>query len=142
MLHAGLDLSRRRLDVCLLDQHLELAGFKVAIADAAKVKGLAPLACKTDRTGARVLPRAVPTRPGPPDLAADPWGARRAGAGPLPAAPGTPPHQPEEPQSTRPRWRLGMPARSPTCSALMAGRCLPALTCPRRGLATWLPRWR
>jgi transposase len=101
MLHAGLDLSRRRLDVCLVDQHgetvqvtaappdadglrglarqvatlgepvratiesmngarfvhdqLELAGWEVLIADAQKVKGLAPLACKTDRIDARVL---------------------------------------------------------------------------------------
>jgi transposase len=101
MLHAGLDLSRRRLDVCLLDEHggivqtttappdadglrglarqvamlggpvraavesmngarfvhdqLELCGWQVAIADAAKVKGLAPLACKTDRIDAQVL---------------------------------------------------------------------------------------
>ncbi len=34
---------------------LELAGWQVAIADAAKTKGLAPLACKTDRIDARVL---------------------------------------------------------------------------------------
>ena len=34
---------------------LELAGWHVAIADAVKVKGLAPLACKTDRIDARVL---------------------------------------------------------------------------------------
>ena len=106
MLHAGLDLSRHRLDVCLLDaqgstvqvtaappdadglrglasqtaahgqpvraatwvdercpvvhDQLELAGWQVAIADAQKVKGLAPLACKTDRIDAWVLPRAVP----------------------------------------------------------------------------------
>jgi transposase len=101
MLHAGLDLSRRRVDVHLLDpggatveaggwppdgdglghlvRHvdvygepvraviesmngarfvhdtLERAGWDVAIADAVKVKGLAPLACKTDRIDARVL---------------------------------------------------------------------------------------
>jgi transposase len=99
MLHAGLDLSRRRLDVCLLDGHgglvaetavpadadglrglagrlagrrvraviesmngarfvhdtLEEHGWDVLIADAQKVKGLAPLACKTDRIDARVL---------------------------------------------------------------------------------------
>jgi transposase len=101
MLHAGLDLSRRRLDFCLLDQgggtvevgaappdadglrglaeragrhgqpvraaiesmngarfvhdQLELAGWQVEIADALKVKGLAPLACKTDRIDAWVL---------------------------------------------------------------------------------------
>ena len=91
MLHAGLDLSRKRLDFCLLDEsgerievgatppdadglrslaqrlarhdqpvqaaiesmngarfvhdQLELAGWQVEIADALKVKGLAPLAC-------------------------------------------------------------------------------------------------
>src|SRR6266480_7282526 len=101
MLYAGLDLSRKRLDFCLLDQlgekvevgaappdadglrglaarvgrfrepvvaaiesmngarfvhdQLERAGWDVAIADAVKVKGLAPLACKTDRIDAWVL---------------------------------------------------------------------------------------
>ena len=34
---------------------LEFAGWEVAIADAVKVKGLAPLACKTDRIDAWVL---------------------------------------------------------------------------------------
>jgi transposase len=34
---------------------LELAGWEVAIADAQKVKGLAPLAYKNDRTDAWVL---------------------------------------------------------------------------------------
>lgn len=102
MLHAGLDLSRKRLDVQLLNEggdpllqtavspdadalrglvrrvgeefgqpvraaiesmngarfvhdQLELAGWQVEIADAQKVKGLAPLACKTDRIDAWVL---------------------------------------------------------------------------------------
>jgi transposase len=101
MLHAGLDLSRRRLDFHLLDgrgetielgaappdgdgldalatrlgrhgepiraaiesmtgarfvhDRLERAGWTVEIADARKVKGLAPLACKTDRIDAWVL---------------------------------------------------------------------------------------
>ena len=99
MLYVGLDLSRKRLDYCVLDERgrpvavdaaapdadglrllashsrgerveaviesmngarfvhdqLELAGWQVAIADAAKTKGLAPLACKTDRIDARVL---------------------------------------------------------------------------------------
>jgi transposase len=103
MLHAGLDLSRRRLDYCLLDgdgerveagavapdadalaglvrlvelRHgrqlvcaaiesmngarfvhdtLERCGWEVAVADAQKVRGLAPLACKTDRIDAWVL---------------------------------------------------------------------------------------
>jgi transposase len=102
MLHAGLDLSRKRLDYCLLDEEgervevgktppdgdglagfvrrveerhgqpvraaiesmngarfvhdaLERLGWEVEVADAAKVKGLAPLACKTDRIDAWVL---------------------------------------------------------------------------------------
>ena len=101
MLHAGLDLSRRKVDVCLVSDagevvdewasppdadglrglaaraamwapavrgviesmngarfvhdQLEEHGWEVLIADATKVKGLAPLACKTDRIDARVL---------------------------------------------------------------------------------------
>jgi transposase len=104
MLHAGLDLSRRRLDYCLLAQDgrrleagavspdadglegfaravergwgpmaevdaaiesmtgarfvhdtLERCGWQVQVADAVKVKGLAPLACKTDKIDAWVL---------------------------------------------------------------------------------------
>ncbi len=100
MLHAGLDLSRRRVDVCLISgdgevvgefaspcdndglrqlvtrvglgqpvraviesmsgarfvhDALEQLGWEVLIADAQKVKGLAPLTCKTDRIDARVL---------------------------------------------------------------------------------------
>ncbi len=101
MLHAGLDLSRKRVDVCLLSDAGELVGqfpapvdrdglyglssrvavyeqpvrgvvesmngarfvhdelsrygWEVLIADAQKVKGLAPLACKTDKVDARVL---------------------------------------------------------------------------------------
>ena len=34
---------------------LELHGWEVEIADAVRVKGLAPLACKTDRIDSRVL---------------------------------------------------------------------------------------
>ena len=102
MLHAGLDLSRRKIDVCLLDEQgrqldqlatppdvdalrtlarrieevhgepvcaviesmtgarlvhdaLEREGWAVEIADAQRVKGLAPLACKTDKTDSLVL---------------------------------------------------------------------------------------
>jgi transposase len=101
MLPAGLDLSRKRLDFCLLDDagttvergtappdgdglralarrltryrepvraaiesmngarfvhdELERQGWEVVIADALRVKGLAPLACKTDRIDAWVL---------------------------------------------------------------------------------------
>src|SRR4051794_26935860 len=103
MLHVGLDLSRKRVDYCLLDERgervevgaappdadglrgfarrvelrhgpvrvqaaiesmngarfvhdtLERCGWEVEVADAQKVKGLAPLACKTDKIDAWVL---------------------------------------------------------------------------------------
>ena len=101
MLHVGLDLSRRRVDVCLISDRGELIdhfaasadrdglygltrrvavydepvrgvvesmngarlvhdelvghGWEVLVADAQKVKGLAPLACKTDKIDCRVL---------------------------------------------------------------------------------------
>src|SRR3954467_12263005 len=101
MLHVGLDLSRTRLDVHVMDEagapvlvttaapdaggvgslvsrvgefgqpvtaaiesmtgarfvhdQLELRGWQVQIADAVKVKGLAPLAAKTDKIDAWVL---------------------------------------------------------------------------------------
>jgi transposase len=101
MLHVGLDLSRTRLDVHVMDEagaplavttaapdagglvslahrvgeiggpvaaaiesmngarfvhdQLELRGWQVEIADAVKVKGFAPLACKTDKIDAWVL---------------------------------------------------------------------------------------
>lgn len=103
MLHVGMDLSRKKLDVCVMDEvghileespwppdrdglahlvrgvtsrhgagevlaviesmngarfvhdTLEQYGWEVEVADAQKAKGLAPLACKTDRIDARVL---------------------------------------------------------------------------------------
>jgi transposase len=101
VLHVGLDLSRKRVDVCLISDQGELLGhfpapadrdglyglvrrvgvynepvrgviesmngarfvhdelvghgWEVLIADAQRVKGLAPLACKTDKVDSRVL---------------------------------------------------------------------------------------
>ena len=101
MLHVGLDLSRRRVGVCLISSEGELVehfrapadrdglygltrrlavydepvrgvvesmngarfvhdelvgyGWEVLVADAQRVKGLAPLACRTDKVDARVL---------------------------------------------------------------------------------------
>jgi hypothetical protein len=52
-----------------IHDRLELAGWEVQIADAQKVKGLAPLACKTDRIDAWVLAELSRRRAG--DLAAD-----------------------------------------------------------------------
>ena len=41
MLHAGLDLSRRRLDVCLLDDAGELVGEAAVPPDGDGLRGLA-----------------------------------------------------------------------------------------------------
>jgi len=109
MSHAGLDLSRKKLDVCLFSDvgeivdefpvppdadglralicrcgptpvravvesmtgarfvhdRLEELGWDVLIADAQKVKGIAPLACKTDHIDARVLAVSSQRRSGP-----------------------------------------------------------------------------
>ena len=137
MLYAGLDLSRQRLDVHVLDEEgrtvevtaatpevfglrelvarisrhgdevsatiesmngarfvhdqLELDGCEVQIADAVKVKGLAPLAAKTHRIDARVPAELGRRDPCAGDLAARPDRPGRAGAGPLPAPPRAPP---------------------------------------------------
>ena len=64
---------------------LERHGWEVEIADAQKVKGLAPLACKTDRIDARVLAVALPARPGAGDLAARPERARASASSPASA---------------------------------------------------------
>ena len=59
---------------------LELHGWEVEIANAAKVKGLAPLPCKTDRIDAWVLAELCRRDLVPAILAARPGGAGRAGA--------------------------------------------------------------
>jgi transposase len=45
-------------------------GWTIEIADARKVKAIAPLACKTDRVDARVARRRGPSRPCPDGLGA------------------------------------------------------------------------
>ena len=187
MLHAGLDLSRHRLDVCLLDMQgstvqvttappdadglrglarqtavhrqpvraaiesmngarfvhdqLELAGWQVAIADAQKVKGLAPLACKTDRIDAWVLAE-LSRR----DLVPEIW-LPTPGFGPSRSGPGsgctwsaTGPRS--RTASTPPCWPSASRVRSATCSASAAASCWPGWRCPNRGRATSPPRWR
>ena len=125
MLHAGLDLSREKVDVCLLSEEglhlgqlvaapdgdalrgfarridetfgepvcavvesmtgarfvhdtLEQEGWDVEIADAQKVKGLAPLACKTDKIDSMGSGGARAPRPGAGDRLPDPRSARSA----------------------------------------------------------------
>ena len=62
---------------------LELAGWGVEIADAQKVRGLAPLACKTDRIDAWVLGRARAGRDLVPAIwLPDPLGPEPSASGP------------------------------------------------------------
>src|SRR3954452_8926088 len=148
MLHVGLDLSRTRLDVHVMDEtgapvlvttaapdsgglaslfhrvgesgqpviaaiesmtgarfvhdQLELRGWEVQIADAGLGQG-AGTAGGQDRQDRRLgAGRAVPPGSGAGDLAARSGRARRAGAGPLAAARGAPPHRAEEPHPRHP----------------------------------------
>ena len=178
MLHVGLDLSRKRVDVCLISDQgelidqfaapadrdglygltrrvavydqpvrgvvesmngarfvhdrLELGGWQVEIADAQKVKGLAPLACKTERIDAWVLAELARR-----DLVPAIW---------LPG-PGV------RAERERARWRLHLvrhrsslkqrvhavllthasPARPPTSSASAAANCSRGSDCRSRG---------
>ena len=80
---------------------LELAGWQVEIADAQKVKGLAPLACKTDRIDARVLAELAGVtwcrRSGSPTRSSAP-----SASGPAAAAPRPPPLELEAARARRP----------------------------------------
>jgi hypothetical protein len=112
---------------------LELAGWQVEIADAQKVKGLAPLACKTDRIDAWVLAELARR-----DLVPAIWLPD-----PLVRA-----------ERERARWRLHLvrhrsslkqrvharscsrtasPARSPISLACAAASCSPGSACPSPG---------
>jgi transposase len=96
---------------------LELAGWQVEIADAQKVKGLAPLACKTDRIDAWVLAELARR-----DLVPAIWLPD-----PLVRA-----------ERERARWRLHLvrsPARSPTSSVCAAASSSRGSGCPSRGRA-------
>lgn len=159
MLHAGLDLSRRRVDVHVLNEAgktlvvdafppdadglahlvrhvasfgeevhaviesmngarfvhdtLELHGWGVEIADALRVKGLAPLACKTDKIDAKVLAE-LSRRDLVPAIWLPTPSVRAERAGALPAPPRAPPRRTEEPDSRDPpRVRTSLPGLGP-----------------------------
>ena len=111
---------------------LELAGWQVEIADAQKVKGLAPLACKTDRIDAWVLAELARRDLVPAIWLPDPARARRARAGALAAAPRPPPLEPEaararrpaHPRQALPRLRPVRRPRPPAARAARAARAL------------------
>jgi transposase len=117
----------------LVHDQLELAGFKVAIADAQKVKGLAPLACTTDRIEAWVLPRALPPRPGPRDLAAHPRVRAERERARFRLHLGRPPDRAQQPHPGHPAGlRQAVSGQRPAL-APAAERCWPAWHCPSRG---------
>ena len=111
---------------------LELAGWDVRIADAQRAKGIAPLACKTDRIDAWVLAELARRDLVPEIWLPDSGGAGRAGAGPFPAAPGHEPHLAEEPRArdplparhTRPGRRPLRRRRAALPRSLRAGRAV------------------
>jgi transposase len=164
MLYAGLDLSRKRLDLHLLEaegatvdvgasapdadglrglnerlerhgepiraaiesmngarfvhDRLEVAGWQVEIADAQKVKGRAPLACKTDRIDAWVLAELARR-----DLVPASW---------LPD-----PQVPAERE--RARWRLHLVRhRSSLKQRVHAVLLTPGKPCPVSALSVWV----
>src|SRR5215213_1164168 len=187
MLYAGLDLSRHKLDVHVMNQagepvqvttappdadglrglarqtagygepvaaaiesmngarfvhdQLELAGWQVQVADAQKVKGLAPLACKTDRIDAWVLAELARRELVPaiwlptPEVRAERERARwrlhlcatasRSRTGCTPRC-----------------WRSAGRARPATCSDRAAGSSWTGSGCPSRGPGPRPPRSR
>src|SRR3954468_5695220 len=169
MLHAGLDLSRRKIDVCLLSaggeiveefasppdadglraltrrvgahgvavrgviesmtgarfvhDELEQLGWDVLVADAAKVKGLAPLACKTDKIDARVL-AVLSERDLVPEIwLPDPRVRREREQGALSDASGQAPLDAQAPHPRDTDHLPGTRARSVTCSVSPAASC-------------------
>ena len=160
MVHVGLDLSRTRLDVHVMDEAGAPLAVTTAVPDGGRVgraglpdrrvrragvrgdrvderrpvrarpagagglagrdrrraegQGAGPAGLQ-DRQDRRLgAGRAVAPGPGAGDLAAHPDGARRAGTGPLAAAPGPPPHRAEEPHPRHPaRLRPPVPGVGP-----------------------------
>ena len=85
---------------------LELAGWDVQIADAQRAKGIAPLACETDRIDAWVLAELARRDLVPEIWLPTPGGAGRAGASALPPSSCAQAHLAQEP-----RARDSVPAR-------------------------------
>jgi transposase len=98
---------------------LELHGWEVEIADAQKVKGLAPLACKTDRIDAWVLAELARRDLVPAIWLPDPRvRAERAGG-----CNSSVTARASSSACTRSCSPTASPAPSPTCSASKAGSC-------------------
>ena len=182
MLHAGLDLSRKKVDVCLLSEQgehldqlavppdvdslrrlarrieevhrqsvcaviesmsgarivhdtLEQEGWSVEIADAQKVKGLAPLACKTDKIDSQVLAtlsHATSCRRSGSRIRGCARSASSRAFGFISSST----NQRSSAASTRRSSTSASPARSPTCSGSRDASCLRDSRSPSPGAAT------
>ena len=104
-------------------------GWQVEIADAVKVKGLAPLACKTDRIDAWVLAELSRRDLVPAIWLPDP-SVRAERSGPASGCTSSATAARSSTASTRSFWPSGTPARSATCSA-RGPSALGALGVPR-----------
>jgi hypothetical protein len=110
---------------------LEELGWEVLIADAQKIKGLAPLACKTDKIDAHVLAVLSQRDLVPAIWLSDPTIRRERE---LLVAPGSPPQHAHEPHPRDADHVRPFRARSRTCSGTPAASCSIACNCPIRGV--------
>jgi len=112
---------------------LERHGWDVEIADALKVKGLAPLACKTDRIDAWVLAELSRRELVPALWLPDP--DVRAAREPASACISSATAPRSSSACMRSCSRTASPAPSPISSASLAAACSSAWHCPSRGPA-------
>ena len=119
---------------------LELHGWEVQVADAVKVKGLAPLAAKTDRIDAWVLAELSRRDLVPAIWLPDPSvrAERERARWRLHLVR----HRTALTNGSMPRcWPSAIPVRWRTCSAPRVGSCSRAWRCPSRGPGTWPPHY-
>ena len=120
---------------------LELAGWDVRIADAAKARGLAPLACKTDTIDCWVLGELARLALVPEIWLPDPEvrAERERARFRL--------HLVKHRSSLKNRvhailFQHGVPNRSSDLFGAGGPGCSPGLSCPSRGRRSCWPRWR
>src|SRR5439155_8409490 len=118
---------------------LELAGWDVRIADAVKARGIAPLACKTDRVDCWVLAELARRELVPEIWLPDPAvRAERAASGCTSSS--------TEARSrtvcTRSSSSMACPTGTAICSAPAAGGCSSGSRCPSHGRRPCRHRWR
>src|SRR5919201_6243025 len=111
---------------------LELAGWDVRIADAAKARGLAPLACKTDRLDCWVLAELARRKLVPEIWLPDPR-VRPSASAPASASTWSNTAAPSRTGCTRPSSSTVSPTRTATSSGPAAAVCCSGSSCPIPG---------